>query len=114
MLILAKSLPKTVSRSGSLSDMAAWKARCSIDSLRYVSYKDHIEGISIEEICKSHAEAKQSEHLGFDEENRRAAIWAGTGVGLVRKKAPAAEIIAEVRESARTALERTVSLLATF
>jgi len=78
------------------------------------SYKDHIDGISIDDIRKSHAEAKQSSHLGFDQENRRAAIWAGTGVGLVRKKGPAAEIVSEVRESARTALERTVSLLAKF
>jgi nitronate monooxygenase len=75
------------------------------------SYKDHIEGISIDEIRKSHAEAKQTSHLGFDQENRRAAIWAGTGVGLVREKAPAAKILTEVRESARTALERAVSML---
>jgi nitronate monooxygenase len=75
------------------------------------SYKDHIEGISIDDIRKSHAEAKQSSHLGFDQENRRAAIWAGTGVGLVRNKAPAAEIITAVRESARTALERAISML---
>ena len=78
------------------------------------SYKDHIEGISIDDIRKSHAEAKKSSHLGFDQENRRAAIWAGTGVGLVRERAPAAEIIAEVRESAKAALERAVSLLAKF
>jgi nitronate monooxygenase len=75
------------------------------------SYKDHIEGISIDEIRKSHAEAKQTSHLGFDQENRRAAIWAGTGVGLVREKAPAAKILTEVRESARAALERAVSML---
>jgi nitronate monooxygenase len=75
------------------------------------SYKDHIEGISIDEIRKSHAEAKKSSHLGFDQENRRAAIWAGTGVGLVRERAPAAQIITEVRDSARKALERAVSLL---
>jgi len=78
------------------------------------SYKDHIEGIPIDDIRKSHAEAKQSSHLGFDQENRRAAIWAGTGVGLVRKRAPAVEIITEVRESARAALQRAVSLLAKF
>ncbi|KAH0284993.1 inosine monophosphate dehydrogenase, partial [Aureobasidium sp. EXF-3399] len=78
------------------------------------SYRDHMEGIPIDDIRKSHAEAKQSSHLGFDQENRRAAIWAGTGVGLVREKAPAAEIVTEVRESARAALKRTVSLLAKF
>ncbi|KAI4730724.1 inosine monophosphate dehydrogenase [Aureobasidium sp. EXF-10728] len=72
------------------------------------SYKDHIRGVSIDEIRKSHAEAKQTDHLGFDQENRRAAIWAGTGVGLVRKKAPAAEILTEVREAAKTALENAI------
>ncbi|KAI4722793.1 inosine monophosphate dehydrogenase [Aureobasidium sp. EXF-10727] len=72
------------------------------------SYKDHIRGVSIDEIRKSHAEAKQTDHLGFDQENRRAAIWAGTGVSLVRKKAPAAEILTEVREAAKTALENAI------
>ncbi|KAG9664263.1 inosine monophosphate dehydrogenase, partial [Aureobasidium melanogenum] len=75
------------------------------------SYQDHIKGISIEEIRKSHAEAKQTPHLGFDQENRRAAIWAGTGVGLVRKKAPASEILTEVRQAAKTALERAMTIL---
>lgn len=75
------------------------------------SYQDHVKGISIEEIRKSHAEAKQTPHLGFDQENRRAAIWAGTGVGLVRKKAPAPEIITEVRQAAKTALERAMTVL---
>lgn len=75
------------------------------------SYKDHIKGISIDDIRKSHAEAKQTSHLGFDQENRRAAIWAGTGVGLVRERAPAADIIAEVQESARTALQSAISMI---
>lgn len=75
------------------------------------SYYDHVKGISIEEIRKSHVEAKQTPHLGFDKENRRAAIWAGTGVGLVRKKLPAAEIITEVRQAAKTALERAIAVL---
>jgi nitronate monooxygenase len=75
------------------------------------SYRDHIKGISIEEIRKSHAEAKQTPHLGFDQENRRAAIWAGTGVGLVRKTAPASEILREVRQAAKTALERAMTVL---
>ncbi|KAK6001950.1 hypothetical protein QM012_002440 [Aureobasidium pullulans] len=75
------------------------------------SYHDHIQGISIDEIRKSHAEAKQTPHLGFDQENRRAAIWAGTGVGFARKKAPASEIIAEVRQAARIALERAITVL---
>ncbi|CAD0095968.1 unnamed protein product [Aureobasidium vineae] len=75
------------------------------------SYKDHIEGISIDEIRNFHAEAKRTDHLGFDQENRRAAIWAGTGVGLVREKAPAAEILTEVREAAKVALKRALSNL---
>lgn len=76
------------------------------------SYHDHINGISIDEIRNSHAEAKQTPHLGFDQENRRAAIWAGTGVGLVRKKAPASEILTEVCQAAKTALERAMTVIA--
>lgn len=75
------------------------------------SYQDHIKGISIEEIRKSHAEVKQTSHLGFDRENRRAAIWAGTGVGLVREKAPASEILTEVRQAAKMALERAITIM---
>ncbi|CAD0108261.1 unnamed protein product [Aureobasidium uvarum] len=75
------------------------------------SYKDHIEGISIAEIRKSHAEAKQTSHLGFDQENRRAAIWAGTGVGLVRERAPAAEIVTEIREAAKVTLRKALTNL---
>ncbi|KAI5275262.1 inosine monophosphate dehydrogenase [Aureobasidium subglaciale] len=68
------------------------------------SYRDHVKGVSIDDIRKSHAEAKQTSHLGFGHGNRRAAIWAGTGVGLVRDKAPAGQIIAEVRREAKIAL----------
>ncbi|KAI5194110.1 inosine monophosphate dehydrogenase [Aureobasidium subglaciale] len=72
------------------------------------SYRDHIKGVSIDDIRKSHAEAKQTSHLGFGDGNRRAAIWAGTGVGLVRETASAGEIIAEVRREAEVALNRAL------
>lgn len=85
-----------------------WPSEFDGRALIAESYRDHVKGVSIDEIRKSHAEAKHGSELGFGADNRRAAIWAGTGVGLVRNKAPAAKIIDELRQEARTALERIV------
>lgn len=48
----------------------------------------------------------RGEGQGFAEGNKRATVWAGTGVGLVRKIQPAGEIVEEVREAAKVALQR--------
>lgn len=73
-------------------------------SVRTNSYTDHVSGMPIEKIRELHAAAEKEEDKGWGESNR-ATVWAGTGVGLVKKVQPAAEIVEEVREGARQALE---------
>lgn len=69
------------------------------------SYTDHANGMGIEEVRRLYKEAVEGEGKGFADGNRRATVWAGTGVGLVRKIQPAGEIVEEVREAAREALQ---------
>jgi len=69
------------------------------------SYTDHIGGMDIEEIRRLHKEAVEGEDAGFGIEGRRAAVWAGTGVGLVSEIKAAGDIVEEVREAARKAME---------
>jgi nitronate monooxygenase len=70
------------------------------------SYTDHVKGVDIEEIRKLHAEAARGDDGGFGPQNRRTTVWAGTGIGLVNEVKGAKEIAEEVREGARTAMER--------
>ena len=80
-------------------------------SLVVQSYKDHMEGMSLEQIQKLHNEAKKEEDMGFKTGLQgRAAIWAGTGVGLVNDVQPAKYIVESVRKEAREALERLARL----
>lgn len=69
------------------------------------SYTDYASGVAIDEIRKLHAEALKDE-AGYGK-TKRAAMWAGTGVGLVTKVQPAGDIIREVREGAIATLDRT-------
>jgi nitronate monooxygenase len=68
------------------------------------SYLDYVSGVSIEKIRELYADAVQDEDAGFGK-NQRAAVWAGTGVGLVKEIKPAAEIVNEVRNAAREAID---------
>lgn len=78
-------------------------------SLVIDSYRDHVNGVGIEEIRRLHREAVKGEDAGFGD-SKRAAIWAGTGVGLVKKVEGAADIVVEVRNGAREALQRAVKI----
>ena len=70
------------------------------------SFDDHTGGMDIEEIRRLHNEAVNSENAGFGLDGKgRAAMWAGTGVGFLKKVQPAAEIVEEVRGAALKALE---------
>jgi nitronate monooxygenase len=67
---------------------------------------DFDRGIGIDEVRRLFAEASQEEDGGFGAGGKgRAAMWAGTGVGLITKEQSAAEIVEEVRDGARKALE---------
>lgn len=67
---------------------------------------DFDEGIGIDEIRRLFAEASQGADGGFGADGKgRAAMCAGTRVGLVNKERSAAEIVEEVRDGVRKALE---------
>jgi nitronate monooxygenase len=72
-------------------------------SLVTKSYEDFAAGIGIDEVRTRHQQAVKGGDLGWGE-SKRANVWVGTGVGLVKKVQAAAEIVEEVREGAIKAL----------
>ena len=76
------------------------------------SYEAHVSGTDIEEIRKLHNEAAKEDHAGYGTHGKgKAAMWAGTGVGLVKKVQPAGEIVEEVRTAALKVIEATKARL---
>jgi nitronate monooxygenase len=74
-------------------------------SLAVQSWKDHKNGVHIDEIRKKHNEATEKEDKGYAKDlSGRAAMWAGTGVGLVNEVKSAGDIVEAVREGARKVL----------
>lgn len=74
-------------------------------SLVVKSHKDFVEGVSLEEIQKRHNAALKEEDFGYKTGlEGRAAIWAGTGVGLAREVKSAGEIVEGLRSDARKRL----------
>ncbi|KAF4547326.1 Nitronate monooxygenase-like protein 1 [Elsinoe fawcettii] len=71
------------------------------------SYHDWEKGMPVEENKKLYDEALKKGDEGWDESNGRLTTYAGTGVGLVDKVQPAAEIVKEAREGAVDALRQT-------
>ena len=49
------------------------------------SYTDHVNGVGIEEIRKRHSAAWKGEGAGYGPDDKRTVVWAGTGVGMVKK-----------------------------
>lgn len=74
------------------------------------SYKDYQDGVGIDKIRERHSEAVAKEDLGWGD-SKRAAAWAGTGVGLVKEVQPAADIVREVRDGVRARLEEAKARL---
>ncbi|CAI6300369.1 unnamed protein product [Periconia digitata] len=80
-------------------------------SLAVRSYVDFVEGVGIEEVRRLFGEAVEGEDKGFGVGlEGRAAIWAGTGVGLVNEVEGAGEILERIREEARGILGRLSAL----
>lgn len=75
------------------------------------SYKDHVGGMKVEELRELYKRAKVEETQGYGPDNRRAAIWAGTGVGLVNEVRPAKVIIEESRRDAKKVLQKAIAHL---
>jgi len=88
-----------------------WPGMYDGRSLMVQSHKDFVDGVSIEEIQKSHNDAIGTEDKGYGTGLQgRAAIWAGTGLGLVNEVRSAADIVEEVRAGARDVLARAAKL----
>lgn len=68
-----------------------------------MSVKDHLDGIQDAENKARYQEAFKNPQKIYGEEGR-LVTYAGTGVGLVRKVQPAAEIVEEVRSGLQQAL----------
>lgn len=83
-----------------------WPTAYDGRSLVMRSYEEHLAGAEMEAIRTRHNEAVKGEDAGFAVGGEgRAAMWAGTGVGMVKKVQPAGEIVDEVRAGARRVLE---------
>lgn len=75
-------------------------------SLAVKSHKDYVQGISLEKIQKKHQEALTEADQGWKTGMEgRAAIWAGTGVGLAIQVESASEIVETVRAEAKKRLQ---------
>lgn len=71
-------------------------------SLVVQSHKDFTSGVELAKIQELHNAAVGEEDRGYNTGLQgRAAIWAGTGVGLVQDSCGAAEIVERAREDAR-------------
>ncbi|KAF3017144.1 hypothetical protein E8E14_010576 [Neopestalotiopsis sp. 37M] len=85
-----------------------WPTTYNGRALLSKSYEDHVAGVPIEQIRESHTQAKAGDDKGWGE-SRRAVVWSGTGVGLVKEVLPAADIVREVREGAKQVLQKASS-----
>jgi nitronate monooxygenase len=75
------------------------------------SHRDFANGMSLEEIQRLHNDAAAGEDKGFKTGLQgRAAIWAGTSVGLVKEVQSAEEIVQTVRQEAKDILVRMAKL----
>ncbi|KAI7339983.1 inosine monophosphate dehydrogenase [Hortaea werneckii] len=89
-----------------------WPEEYDGRSLVMESWKDHLNGVSLDEVRKSHAEAIKGEDRGYAVDGKgRAAIWAGSGVGLVRKEQMAADILEEVRREIEEAFQKARNVM---
>lgn len=91
-----------------------WPAPYDGRALVSASYKDWKAGASPEEIVsrmKSETDRGEQGDMGFGTTSDRAAIWAGSSVGLVKQVMPAAQITEEVRDGVARVLNELKSRL---
>lgn len=91
-----------------------WPAPYDGRALVSASYKDWKAGATAQEIIdrmKAETDRGEKGDLGYGVTSDRAAIWAGAGVGLVKKVMPAGQITEEVREGVLKVLSELRSRL---
>jgi nitronate monooxygenase len=88
-----------------------WPKEYDGRSLTIQSHKDFVDGVSIEEIQQLHKKALEADDKGYGLNLQgRAAIWAGTGVGLVNTVESAENIVRRAREEATELLSKAAKL----
>jgi len=87
-----------------------WPTSYDGRALASPSYKDHLNGVELDELRKRYAASIMGSDKGFGGE-RRAVIWAGSGVGLLKEVKAAGDIVRELRETSKAALDRAYSKL---
>jgi nitronate monooxygenase len=86
-----------------LKGKSIWPAGYDGRALVSASYREHVNGVGVEELRTRHQVAVKGDDKGFGGE-RRAAIWAGSGVGLLKEVKSAEDIVKSLREGAKMAL----------
>lgn len=79
--------------------------------LRSTFYNNREKGMDMDSIRKQFYHDSMRSHREEVDVRDIACIWAGTGVGLVKKLEPAADIVKQVQEDARTRLHDVKSLV---
>lgn len=85
-----------------------WPAGYDGRALVSSSFKDYLDGVGVEELRRRHLAAVTGPDKGFGGE-RRAAIWVGSGVGLLKEVKSAGDIVRKLREGSKVALDRAYS-----
>ncbi|KAF1987841.1 putative oxidoreductase [Aulographum hederae CBS 113979] len=85
-----------------LRGTTGWPKEHNARGLINLSYTESLGGLDMDENKKMYDEALQKDLWG---KNGRLAMYAGTGVGLIKEIKPAKEIVEEVRRDAVSALE---------
>jgi nitronate monooxygenase len=93
-----------------LKGESIWPSQYDGRAIAGASYKDINSGVGMAEVRSRYAIAAKEPHKGFGGE-ARAAIWAGTGIGLVTEVKAAGEITKEVRDSAKLCLKKAAKNL---
>ena len=91
-----------------LRGTTSWPSQYGGRGVVNASFFDHEKGMDMDKNKELYNKALEQGDSGWNEETGRLTTYAGTGVGLVQSSQPAAEVIAEVRRGALTAL-RTAS-----
>lgn len=93
-----------------LQGPSIWPGEYDGRSLVVKSYRDFVDGMDMQEIRKLVGEELKQEDKGWKTGLQgRAAIWAGTGVGLVREVRGAGEIVESIRGEVKEVLERVAN-----
>ena len=88
-----------------------WPAGFDARGLANASWRDHEAGVPFEVLKERHAEAASKGSEAWGEAEGRTATYAGTGVGLVRGRSGAGDIVEELRRGVKEVLEDTIGAL---